>query len=342
MNFDLSEDQAMLKETAERLFAQTPGSELWNRMAELGLLAAPFAEEHGGLGLGPVETMVVAEAAGRAQAVTAYAGAIAAAGTALRLAPNPPAELIAALAAGETPFAWAHDEPGLPREAPRRTRARPSTTGWVLSGRKSNVGHVAADGRLVLTASADGEPLVLVVRSDAPGVSRRDHLLFDGAPACELSFHEVEAEASALVARGAAAAALIERARQHLVACRAAEAVGLMQALLDATLEHLKTRRQFGETLSSFQALRHKAAEMLVALEQARSMAMFAALSVDEPDTEARRKAIAQVRCVVGKACRLVGQSAVQLHGGVGVTEEHPVGRGFRQLTLIDLEMERG
>ena len=135
---------------------------------------------------------------------------------------------------------------------------------------------------------------------------------------------------------------LIARAREHRVAYRAAEAVGLMQAMLDATIDHLKTRRQFGETLSSFQALRHKAAEMLIALEQSRSMAMLAALSVDEDDPAARTMTSSQVRSVVGKAARLVAQTAVQLHGGIGVTEEHPVGRGFRQLTLIDLEMERG
>jgi alkylation response protein AidB-like acyl-CoA dehydrogenase len=345
MNFDLSEDQAMLKDTAERLFAQAagnPSGDLWAKMAELGLLAAPFAEADGGLGLGPVETMILAEAAGRAQVLTPYAGAIIAAGTALRLAPVPPSSLIAGLAAGEVPFAWAHDELGMASGEARRTRARSSGEDWIVSGRKINVAHVAGDGRLVVTATADGEPMVLVLPLDAQGVSRRDYQLFDGAPAAEISFYEVLVEAGAVLARGVDAASLTERAREHLVAFRASEAVGLMQALLDATLEHLKTRRQFGEPLSSFQALRHRAAEMLVALEQARSMAMLAALSVEEADPEVRRGTIAQVRTVVGKSCKIVGQAAVQLHGGIGVTEEHPVGRGFRQLTLIDLEMERG
>ena len=341
MNFDLSEDQAMLKDTAERLFAQAPG-DLWTRMAELGLLAAPFAEADGGLGLGPVETMVLAEAAGRAQVLTPYASSIVAAGTALRLAPVPPSGLIAGLAAGEVQIAWGHEELGMPGGQPRRTRARSSGESWIISGRKTNVVHVAGDARLVVTATADGGPIVLLVPLDAQGVSRRDYQLFDGTPASEISFYEVGVEAGSVLARGADAAVLTERAREHLVAFRASEAVGLMQALLDATLEHLRTRRQFGEPLSSFQALRHKAADMLVALEQARSMAMLAALSVEDPDTATRRKTIAQVRTVVGKACKLVGQAAVQLHGGIGVTEEHPVGRGFRQLTLIDLEMERG
>jgi alkylation response protein AidB-like acyl-CoA dehydrogenase len=345
MNFDLSEDQAMLKDTAQRLFAQAagnPSGDLWAKMAELGLLAAPFAETHGGLGLGPVETMILAEAAGRAQVLTPYASSIVAAGTALRLSPVPPSTLISGLAAGEVPFAWGHEELGMPSREARRTRARSSGEGWIVSGRKTNVVHVVGDARLVVTATADGEPIVLIIPLDAQGVSRRDYQLFDGTPASEISFYEVVVEATEVLARGVEATVLTERAREHLVAFRASEAVGLMQALLDATLEHLKTRRQFGEPLSSFQALRHRAADMLVALEQARSMAMLAALSVEDADGAARRRTIAQVRSVVGKSCKLVGQAAVQLHGGIGVTEEHPVGRGFRQLTLIDLEMERG
>lgn len=345
MNFELSEDQAMLKDTAERLFAQAagdPSGDLWARMAELGLLAAPFAEADGGLGLGPVEAMILAEAAGRAQVLTAYASVIAAAGTALRLAPTPPSALISSLAAGEVRFAWAHEELGMSSGQARRMRARTAGDGWIVTGRKINVAHADAAARLVVTVTADSGPLLLLIPSDAQGVSRRDYQLFDGTPASEISFYEVAAEASAVLASDAEATVLTERVREHLTAFRAAEAVGLMQALLEATLAHLKTRRQFGEPLSSFQVLRHKAADMLVALEQARSMAMLAALSVEDTDQEERRRTLAQIRSVVGKSCKLVGQTAVQLHGGIGVTEEHPVGRGFRQLTLIDLEMERG
>ncbi|MDZ4363299.1 acyl-CoA dehydrogenase [Brevundimonas sp.] len=332
MNFDLTEDQAMLKDSAERLFAEAAdGADLWARMAEMGLLAAPFAEDDGGLGLGPVETMIVAEAMGRAQAVTPYAGAIAAAGTALRLADRAPEGLIAALASGGRRVAWACDG---------EVAVTATGDGWRLSGRKISVDHAAGADAFVVTAMEDAGPVVLVVAADAAGLTRRDYRLFDGAAASALTFEDVVAQA--VLAQGEAAADLIARAGAHHAAARAAEAVGLMQAVLDATLEHLKTRRQFGVTLSSFQALRHKAADMLVALEQARSMAMFAALSVDDPDADVRHKALSQVRSVVGKAARLVGQTGVQLHGGIGVTEEHPVGRAFRRLTLIDLEMERG
>jgi alkylation response protein AidB-like acyl-CoA dehydrogenase len=343
MDFDLSEDQTMLKESVERLFAAAAGSPaLWTSMAEMGLLAAPFPEAQGGLGLGAVETMVIAEAAGRALAVSPYGGSIVAAGTVLRLAPMPPIDQITAVAAGDRQVAWAHDEAGRDVDLTRTVAAVAGGEGWILSGTKTHVGHVTPETWLMVTASADGEPAVLLVPPGAPGVRRRDYRLIDASPASEVTFTQTPVGTEALLARGPQAAMIIERAREHLVAYLGAEAVGLMQAMLDATLEHLKTRRQFGQTLSQFQALRHKAAEMLVALEQARSMVMFAALSVDDADTEGRRKAIRQVRSVVAKSSRFVAQTAVQLHGGVGVTEEHPVGRAFRRLTLIDLEMERG
>lgn len=339
MNFELSQDQAMLKDTADRLFAEATG-DLWPLLAEAGLLAAPFAEADGGLELGGVEQMIIAEAAGLADALSPYGAAVAAAGTALRLAPEPASDLIAALAGGEGRFAWAHEEAGASLAAARTTRVQAAGEGWTVSGAKSGVVDAAEDGRVVLTAVLDGAPAVIVARASGAGVSRRDHALFDGSQACDLAFDAAPVER--VLAVGDEAVILIERVREHAAAWRAAEAVGLMQAMLDATVEHLKTRRQFGETLSSFQALRHKASEMLVALEQARSMAMYAALCIDEADVEVRRTAIAQVRSVVGRSSRFVAQTAVQLHGGIGVTEEHPVGRAFRRLTLIDLEMERG
>jgi alkylation response protein AidB-like acyl-CoA dehydrogenase len=272
--------------------------------------------------------------------VSAYAGSIATAGTALRLAPERRSDTIAALAAGDDVIAWAHDEAGRGPDAARVTVVRPAGDGWTVSGVKTDVAWATPEGSLVVTATLAGEPTVVVIGPGAAGLAIRDYKLFDGTPVAEVTF--IDAPVGAVLARGDAAAVLIGRAREHRVAYRAAEAVGLMQAMLDATIDHLKTRRQFGETLSSFQALRHKAAEMLIALEQSRSMAMLAALSVDEDDPAARTLTSSQVRSVVGKAARLVAQTAVQLHGGIGVTEEHPVGRGFRQLTLIDLEMERG
>jgi alkylation response protein AidB-like acyl-CoA dehydrogenase len=140
-----------------------------------------------------------------------------------------------------------------------------------------------------------------------------------------------------IVAAKAGASDLIERLQHRAIAYIAAETSGLIAMLLDATVEHLKTRQQFGQPLSRFQALQHRAVEMLVSLEQVRSMAIYAAASLDEPDAQERRKAFAAVKAVVSNAARFCGQQAVQLHGGVGLTEEHRVGWGLRRLTMIDL-----
>lgn len=344
MNFDLTEDQSLLRATADRLFAEPddPAGSLWQRMAAAGFLAARFTEADGGLGLGAMDVSLLAEAAGAAQAVTPYASAIVAAGTALRLAPCPPHDLIAAVADGTTALAWAHEETGLDPTASRSVEASPDGDGWRVSGAKIQVSGVEAGGRLVVTARAGNEPAVLCIPVDAEGVACRPYRLFDGTSVCDVTLQNVQILKDDVLARGEGALLLIARAREDAVAWRASEAVGLMQTVLDATLDHLKTRKQFGTALATFQVLRHQAVDMLVALEQARSMAMFAALSVDEEDTASRAQAVRQVRSVVGRSCRLVGQTGVQLHGGIGVTEEHPVGRAFRRLTMIDLEMERG
>ncbi|NBB50402.1 pimeloyl-CoA dehydrogenase small subunit [Rhizobium sp. CRIBSB] len=344
MNFDLTEDQALLKATAGRVFSEADDAtgSLWNRMTEAGLLAAPFAESDGGLGLGAVEMMVLAEEAGAAQAVTPYVSAIVTAGAALRLAPEPPRDLIAAVAEGTTGLAWAHEEAGRDGNSDRAVTATPEDEGWRVSGTKIHVAGIEPAGRLVLTAMIGSEPAVLCMCIDQPGITRFPNRLFDGQWVHEVVLDQVRVEKADLLAAGESARLLVTRAVEHAVAWRAAEAVGLMQSVLDATLDHLKTRRQFGTLLSDFQALRHQAVDMLVALEQARSMAMFAALTLDETDVTVRALAMAQVRSVIGRSSRLVGQVAVQLHGGIGVTEEHPVGRAFRRLTMIDLEMERG
>jgi alkylation response protein AidB-like acyl-CoA dehydrogenase len=343
MNFDLNEDQALLKATAEKLFS-VPGDNhapLWTRMAEAGFLAAPFDEAHGGMGLGPVEMMVLAEAAGGAQAVTPYVSSIIMAGSALRMAPEPDGDLIGAVAEARASLAWAHDEKGLAAGADRQTTATAVAGGWQLTGKKIHVAGLAGDGHMVVTAQSGGSPMIFKLPAETGGISTLHYRLFDGSSVSEVSFTDAHVPADGRVASGDAAAVLITRAREYAAAWLAGEAVGLMQTVLDATLDHLRTRKQFDMPLSSLQSLRHLAVDMLVALEQARSMAMFAALSVDENDNLARAAAISQVRSVVAKSCRLVGQTAVQLHGGIGVTEEHPVGRAFRRLTMIDLEMSR-
>jgi alkylation response protein AidB-like acyl-CoA dehydrogenase len=335
MDFAYTDDQAMLADTVRRLFAETPA---WSQLAELGLLALPFAESDGGLGLGGVETMIVGEAEGHAAAASAYADGIATAGTALKLAKASPVGLVGRVAAGETRLAWAHEERGLHPEAARAATARRVDGEWRLSGEKYLVAH-GADADLLLVTASSGEACVVLLVDARAAQAERCRLL-DGTPAATLTFDD--AVALDCLAEGDDAPRLIERVAEHRAAYRAAEAVGLMQASLDATLLHLRTRHQFGQPLAQFQALRHKAAEMLVALEQARSMAMLAAMTVASDDHAERRESFSQIRLVVVDAARFVGQAAVQLHGGIGVTEEHAVGQAFRRLTLIDLELSRG
>lgn len=336
MDFAYNDDQAMLADTARRLFeGRVPE---WGQIAELGLLALPFAEYDGGLNLGGVETMIVGEAEGHAAAASAYIDTVATAGAALRFATDPPPGLIAEIAAGKTRIAWAHEERGRHPPAPRGVAASRTNDGWRLSGEKCPVRHAAGADHLLVTASSGDTCVILLV--DADEAQAAQFHLMDGTPAASLVFDD--ARATHRLAEGEDALLLIERVGEHRTAYRAAEAVGLMQASLDATLTHLRTRHQFGNALSQFQALRHKAADMLVALEQARSMAMLGAMTVASDDRAARREAFAQIRMVVANAARLVGQTAVQLHGGIGVTEEHPVGQAFRRLTLIDLELSRG
>jgi alkylation response protein AidB-like acyl-CoA dehydrogenase len=353
MNFDLNDEQAMLKEAVERLLADRYGFEdrrrlgreplgwsrdIWARFADQGLLAAPFAEADGGLGGGPIETLVIAEAFGARLVAEPYLATVVLAGTAIRLSSDAAlrAELVPPVAAGERVLAFADDEPGAcSGRATLQTRARRDGEAWVLDGVKADVLHGDAADQLVVTAGTDDGPGVFLIDAASPGVSRRGYRTFDGLRAAEITL--VGVKTTQVLALGAEAETLIERTRQHAIAFMAAEALGLMAMLLEVTVEHLKTRRQFGELLSSFQALKHRCAEMLVALEQARSMALYAAMMVDEPDAEERRKAFAAVKSVLGTAAVFVGQNAVQLHGGLGVTEEHRAGWGLRRLNMIDM-----
>jgi pimeloyl-CoA dehydrogenase small subunit len=366
MDFDLSDEQRQLKESVERLLADAYddlnlrkgyikeprgySAALWQQYADLGLLAAPFAEEHGGLGQGLTETMIVAEALGRALAVEPYMATIVLAGGALRQAGNAAllAELVPAIAAGQLTLALAHQE----RQA-RYDLADTATTaradgkgGYTLEGEKMVVLAGDSADRLIVSARASGARAdrggigLFLVDARANGVTRRGYPTQDGMRAADVTLSAVKVAPEAVLAgpdTSPGGLEVLERVADEAIAALAAEAVGAMAGLTELTVEYLKTRKQFGVPIGSFQVLQHRAVDMLTAVEQARSMAFYATMMAAEPDARERRRAMAAAKVQIGRSGRYVGESATQLHGGIGMTMEYKAGHYFKRLAMIDL-----
>jgi pimeloyl-CoA dehydrogenase small subunit len=360
MDFDLNEEQRLLSDSVDRLLADTYTFEkrkgylsepegwsrgLWSQYAELGLLGLPFAEEYGGFGGGGIETMLVMQALGRVLALEPYLSTIVLSGTALRLAGNTALQsgLLPQVAEGKLTIAFAHGE----RQARYDlsdvlTTAKPKGGGWVIDGAKSVVTHGDSADKLIVSARTGGDRgdakgiALFLVDAKANGVARRAYRLRDGMGAAEITLAGVEVGRDALLCEAGAAYPVIERVAEAGIAATAAEAVGAMEAMQKMTLEYLKTRQQFGRAIGDNQALQHRATEMFVALEQGRSLAMLAAMMVEEPDAAERQRNMAMVKAGVGQAARFVSQNAVQLHGGIGMTEEYAVGHYFRRCMVIE------
>jgi pimeloyl-CoA dehydrogenase small subunit len=360
MDFDLSEEQRLLRDSVERLLAdhysfekrktylaepEGFSRELWAQYAELGLLGLPFAEEYGGFGGGGIETMLVMQGFGRALALEPYLSTIVLCGTALRLAgtDGQKSELLPLIAGGELVLALAHGE----RQARYDlsdvlTTATRKGNGWVIDGAKSVVTHGDSAEKLIVSARVSGDRNdtdgigLFLVDAKANGVARRGYRLRDGTGAAEIGLSGVEVGGGAALGEPGKAFPVIERVVEAGIAATAAEAVGAMEAMQAMTLEYLKTRQQFGRPIGDNQALQHRATEMFVALEQGRSLAMLAAMMVEEPDAAERQRNIATVKAGVGQAARFVSQNAVQLHGGIGMTEEYAVGHYFRRCMVIE------
>jgi pimeloyl-CoA dehydrogenase small subunit len=360
MDFDLSDEQRLLRESVDRLladhysFAQRRGylaepegwsRSLWRQYAELGLLGLPFAEEYGGFGGGAVETMLVMEAFGRALILEPYLATVVLCGTALRLAGSAAqkAAIVPQLAEGNATLAFAHGERQARYDLPDvLTTAKPKGEGWVLDGGKSVVIHGDIANRLIVSARSSGERddrdglSLFLLDADANGIARRAYPMRDGTRAAEISLSGVEVGADDVLGEPGQAFPVIERVVEAGIAAVVAEAVGAMEAMQAMTLEYLKTRQQFGRPIGQNQALQHRLAEMLIALEQGRSMAMLAAMMVDEPDAAERAHNISMAKVGVGQSARFVSQNAIQLHGGIGMTEEYAVGHFFRRVMVID------
>ena len=320
------------------------GADKWAAFAELGWLGIPFAEADGGLGPDPVAVMILMEQLGRGLVVEPYVpsillggGLVAAAGSAAQRA-----RWLGRLIAGEAQMAFAHGEPGgrytLSHVA---TRAEAADGGFALTGRKAVVHNAEAADLIVVSArsrggttDADGLSLFAVPRG-ADGLTLRPYRTIDGLRAAEIALEGVAVGADALLGPEGGAYPIVEEVTDRAIAAVCAEALGIMDALRETTLDYLKTRKQFGRPLASFQALQHRAVDMLVACEEARSLAAMATLHLDGP-APARRRAVSAAKAHVGRAGRKLGQEAVQMHGGMGVTDELKVGHYFKRLTMID------
>ena len=360
MDFDLTEEQRLLRDSIDRLIADQYTFEkrkaylaepdgwsraLWAQYAELGILGLPFAERHGGFGGGGIETMLVMQALGRGLALEPYLATVVLAGTALRLAGSEAqlASLVPKIAEGKLLVAFAHGE----RQARYDlsdvlTTAKPKGAGWVIDGAKSVVSHGVGADKLVVSARTSGNRddtsgmTLFLVDGTANGIARRSYTLRDGTRAAEIALAGVEVGGDAVLGRVGEAFPVVARVVEAGIAATAAEAVGAMEAMQAMTLEYLKTRVQFGRKIGDNQALQHRASEMFMSLEQGRSLAMLAAMTVDEADAAERARTVSTVKVGVGQAARFVSQNAVQLHGGIGMTEEYAVGHYFRRCMVIE------
>jgi len=361
VNFDFSDEQLQLREAVEQFLAKEyPFQRLraakssgaawdpavWRGLAELGVTAINVPSSLGGLGYGPMETLVLMGACGPSLLLEPVLTSAVIATVLLREfeRAEPAADLLRAMAGGGCIAAVAHFEPGTRYDSRRvDTRARRAGEGYRLDGRKSVVVHAGLADTLLVSARTRGDGgdpegvSLFIVPREMPGLRLIEYTNVDGQRAADVLLEEAcLAEASRLGAEGGALAA-IETAFDHGLAGLCAEAVGIMQSLINATIEYLCTRQQFGQPIGRFQALQHRVADMVVHLEQARSMSYLAALRCASADLDERRRALSAAKVVIGDAARFVGQQAVQLHGGMGMTDELKVSHSFKRLTAIEI-----
>ena len=360
MDFDLTDDQKLLTDSVARLLSdrysfearrgfqkQDAGwsADIWGQFAEMGLLGLPFDEAYGGFGGGAVDVMLVMEQFGKALVLEPYLATVVLAGTALRIAGSDTQKsaILPEIVGGSMKLAFAHGEQGARYDlSDVTTRAGKIAGGWVLDGAKSVVLHGDCADKLVVsarTAGARGDEAgitLFLVDGNAKGVTRRGYQLRDGTRAAEISLASVEISDDGLLGTVGGGFAVIGRVVEAGISAMSAEVVGSMDKMLDVTLDYLRTRHQFGKAIGENQALQHKAADMLISTEQGRSMSMLAAMMVDEADDSERARNIALAKVGVGQAGRFVSQNAVQLHGGIGMTEEYLIGHYFRRVMMFE------
>lgn len=355
MDFELSSDQKMLADTVKtfakqrspverfrklRAAKQPWDPEIWAHMGELGWLSVPFPEEVGGFGAGMVEVALILEGLGRVLAPEPYLGSVVLGGLALARAGDAAQHerWLTPMIEGQTALALAYVE-----RASRHHLAEITTTaerdgaGWRLSGEKIFVlGGYQAHQLVVSARTPDGIGL-FVVEPDGPGVHRDPVHTADGQGAARLRLEGATiGDDHRLGEPGAAALGVLERVVDLGAAAAVAEGVGVAQAMLDMTVAHLKEREQFGVPIGAFQVLQHRAVDMFVEVQLLRSMSVLATVRADEPDDELRQRSVSAAKAKLSTAGRFVSQQAIQLHGGIGITDEHDIGLYFKRMLVLD------
>ena len=360
MNFDYNEEQRLLAESVKRFVAQDYGFEerarivaspegyspkAWATMADLGLLALPLSPDYGGFGGGAVDMMSTLEAIGEALVIEPYLATVGLGARLIALAGTQDQQqaILPSVAEGKTKLAFAQTEADARYDlASVAVTARKSGSGYRLDGEKKVVLHAPCADKLVVsarTSGASGERAgisLFLVDPRSAGVTVKPYRTLDEMRAADISFANVEVSAANRLGEEGGAIDAIEAAVDFATALVCAEAVGAIRFANDTTLEYLKTRKQFGVPIGSFQALQHRLVDMVISYEQARSMASLACARVDaEKDPAQRKRIVSAAKVRIADACRHVSQESVQLHGGMGMTEELKVSHTFRRLTMI-------
>ena len=364
MDLELSDEQRLLQDsvsgllarrypdvvkTREQMMREAGGYSAvgWKELPDQGLLAIPFAEEDGGLGQGPVEMMLVGEAIGRTLALEPFFASVVLGGGVIRHAATAEQRqrLVPEIASGAMTVALAHQEKQSRFDVfdVATTARADGTGGYILEGEKLVVLNGDSASRLVVSARTGGDRRakdgigLFLVDAKAAGLSCRRFATQDGRRAADISLSSVKVAKEDVLGDPAKGLPALERTVDEAIAFLAAEAVGAMEVLHEATVEYLKTRKQFGVAIGSFQVLQHRSVAMFTALEQARSIALYGSMMAGEDDARERRRAMHAVKVQIGKSARLIGQDAVQLHGGIGMTNEYKASHYFKRLTMIDL-----
>jgi alkylation response protein AidB-like acyl-CoA dehydrogenase len=356
MDLTPSDEQRLLRESADRFVSETYtadhrrkvagdplgfSAKIWKQFADLGWLALPISEAHGGLGGGAVEIGILMEAFGRGLVSEPYLSTVVIGASLISDCGTETQKqaLLPDIADGSLYLAFAHSERQARFDlADVKTAAKKAPDGWRLDGHKTAVLDGSAAGQIIVSArlnDANGKLCLFLVPQGTRGLASCDYPRLGGGRACNLELRDVQLPADALLGDGRDALPAIEAVIDRAMAALGAEAVGIMQTLLDQTLEYTKIRKQFGRPLSANQVIRHRLADMAMQCDEARSMALRAALMADA-EPVARSRAASGAKAKIGKCARFVAEQSVQLHGAMGVTEELDIGAYFKRLLAFD------